>query len=644
MENARRELEFAIRNKDEKLISYWTERVKAREEKIKKFSEEKKKTVIEEPLKTLKEGPDLTTAEGRQKEIDRIMAAEESIEEKNNENSEGKNSNEEIREAFEKISVEQKELAEKLLTAAEKQEEKIEQEIKQEKPWIREKIEKAADWYKKQPLKYKILFSLGCVGAASASAALGGAIGAAVATAAFTGSAFQRMLGGMATFITVEGFLKRAAEKGGRERTKWEAGRHTMEAAVLGVLVGSGKFAEGMRNVVGMIMPEEVVAEIKETTENIKKSAGLSPEQISPAPKAAAPIGTEAISQEFYIETAKPGDSVWKMAQRQLEEHYGKSFVELNEAQKTYIIDAIKDRVAADPQSFGLENIDNIKVGQKIDFSEIFKKELDIEDTFSRAEELSGTQMENIVKNNEILREWVKNHPTERLTSEKVEEILHPTVKPSEPFEPSVEPSKLPPEISSKREEFSLIDEEKVKTDLNKVEQQIKAISEEYNDARLKLSEANVNSYTSDLPKEEIQTEINKYYEKSVNLENQLEELKSSKAELEEILKIQQEPKFVEQMGINLSADQIRLLDDLIYKDTSFVKIKVDKLAELIRFKKLTPEDFAQYYANKLGAEKVSNEILNNLKNNFKSIIEGSANERLKAQEAIETLLERLRR
>ena len=31
------------------------------------------------------------------------------------------------------------------------------------------------------------------------------------------------------------------------------------------------------------------------------------------------------------------------------------------------------------------------------------------------------------------------------------------------------------------------------------------------------------------------------------------------------------------------------------------------------------PEDFGNYYANKLGVEKLSDESMNNLKNNFKN-------------------------
>lgn len=169
------------------------------------------------------EKADLTTAEGRQKEIEKIFKEGEEIK---SEKSEAQ-----------------------LLEAINKQDKKIDAEIKEKPFWIREKIEKAAGWYKKQPLWKKIVFSVGCVGAASASAAVGGAVGTAVATAAFTGSMSQRLLGGLATFVTAEGLLKKAAEKGGRERTKAETIRHTIEAATLGILVGSGSAARAVREI-----------------------------------------------------------------------------------------------------------------------------------------------------------------------------------------------------------------------------------------------------------------------------------------------------------------------------------------------------------------------------------------------------------
>ena len=75
------------------------------------------------------------------------------------------------------------------------------------------------------------------------------------------------------------------------------------------------------------------------------------------------------------------------------------SFAGLNEAQQTYIIDAIKDKVAADPQSFGLTDVDVLEVGQELDLSSIFNDADNVTEVFSNASELSKEAMDAIVAN-----------------------------------------------------------------------------------------------------------------------------------------------------------------------------------------------------------------------------------------------------
>lgn len=118
------------------------------------------------------------------------------------------------------------------------------------------------------------------------------------------------------------------------------------------------------------------------------------------------------------------GDSVWKIIERQLATRYGEKFSGLDESKKTYIIDALKDKIVADPSKFGLENPDNLKVGQKIKIGELLGTEKDTGAIFEKAGALGASDLENIKKNNMILREWVRTHPGESLTSEKVNEIL----------------------------------------------------------------------------------------------------------------------------------------------------------------------------------------------------------------------------
>jgi len=128
-----------------------------------------------------------------------------------------------------------------------------------------------------------------------------------------------------------------------------------------------------------------------------------------------------------YVETVGAGGSVWRAAEDQLEKHFGKAFANLNEGQRTYIIDALKDKIVANPEKYGLTGItdpDQIPVGAKIDFSELIKDGGEMEKIFGKAGVLSEAQVDNIVRNNEVLRTWVEEHPGEKLSSGKVEEIL----------------------------------------------------------------------------------------------------------------------------------------------------------------------------------------------------------------------------
>lgn len=98
------------------------------------------------------------------------------------------------------------------------------------------------------------------------------------------------------------------------------------------------------------------------------------------------------------IATVESGDNVWKLAHQQLEAHYGEKFDALPKAQQTYLIDAIKDKINADPKHFGIESGDAnvLKIGDKVDFKEIFGDKNFMDSQFGSAHGLSGEQMQNI--------------------------------------------------------------------------------------------------------------------------------------------------------------------------------------------------------------------------------------------------------
>ncbi|MFP4616931.1 MAG: hypothetical protein ACLFNR_02115, partial [Candidatus Paceibacterota bacterium] len=176
---------------------------------------------------------------------------------------------------------------------------------------------------------------------------------------------------------------------------------------------------------------------------------------------------------EFGVEI-KPGESVWSTTESFLKDNLGDKFENLNEAQKTHLIDQIKDKIAEDPSKFGMEGVDSIdmvQAGQKIDLSPLAKDGL-IGSMLESSNDLSQEAMENIVRNDEIIEEWVKENPGERLTSEKVDSIL---------YEKGIAEEQMVKE-SSAETKFSPIEEVEEETDPSK-HQDVPVDSEETSDS-----------------------------------------------------------------------------------------------------------------------------------------------------------------
>ena len=122
----------------------------------------------------------------------------------------------------------------------------------------------------------------------------------------------------------------------------------------------------------------------------------------------------------------KSGGSVWSTTERYLGDNFGDFFNDMNEGQKTHLIDQIKDRIAEDPAKFGLNNVTNIDrvyAGQNIDFSSILEEDA-IKEMFEKAQGLDQKAVDNIIANNEAIKEWVEQNPGASLTTERVSEII----------------------------------------------------------------------------------------------------------------------------------------------------------------------------------------------------------------------------
>jgi len=158
----------------------------------------------------------------------------------------------------------------------------------------------------------------------------------------------------------------------------------------------------------------------------VSHEPGYVPHEALEYPAYGPPPGPEYPAYELPRggpEIAGKGDSVWKIIGRQLSDRYGEKFNNLDEARKTYVIDALKDKVAANPEKYGLTDVDQIQAGKTYDFLPGSKMEID--KVFENADALKQAQLESILEHNKAIKDWVTVHPGERLTTEKIDEILY---------------------------------------------------------------------------------------------------------------------------------------------------------------------------------------------------------------------------
>lgn len=339
----------------------------------------------------------------------------------------------------------------------------------------------AINKYRKLPLKTKLAISGALIGAGVTAAAIGGVMGIALGGAAVTGRYMQRILGGAGTAVALEAAMKKAQDKKEEKATldilltdkldsqikndnqaldnqlfelignkdKQKLSRYIIAGAA-GITTASGLVGKAMHDSGLTDKIGELLGEGAEKAKNFWHSfyqgtphAGDHPEvfeQSSPQlhqeagdniigdttvgndadlPTAETPDIGAAVTEKTidYTATAGQGDSVWKMVEHKLTEVQGNKFTSLDLAKKTYIIDAIKDKIAANPEKFGLHNIDEIKIGQKIDFSEIIKDKDLMDKITGQADKLTAEQMENI-------KHYSAGHQAEIKTDANIEQPL----------------------------------------------------------------------------------------------------------------------------------------------------------------------------------------------------------------------------
>ncbi|OIO30911.1 hypothetical protein AUJ77_01035 [Candidatus Nomurabacteria bacterium CG1_02_43_90] len=269
-------------------------------------------------------------------------------------------------------------------------------EVRAEKVGATETIFAIGRAYQKWPLKHKLLISGVLFLTASSLAVIGGAAGSAIATAAFTGSAIQRILGGFAMAATAEGLLTVSAERNGRIREEGERNRHTAEALILGVLVGGGVMGHALQNVFHEFFPVHEVS-IPKGQAGILSTGEASSLQTDLNKEIALGKENLDVINHSYLTDVRGGDSMWKIAEHQLQQNLH-DFNELPEGQRVHLIDAIKDKIAENPQHFGITsgNADVLAVGDHLDFKDIFSNQQFMGETIDKAHHLTPGEITGI--------------------------------------------------------------------------------------------------------------------------------------------------------------------------------------------------------------------------------------------------------
>ena len=333
---------------------------------------------------------------------------------------------------------------------------KHEKEIEAQKPlgegqkweWLKTKGLETAQWYRKLPFKQKMAYTgLLLGGAAGAGVAMGGTVAAAMAGVSIARWA-PRILGGMSTAVGTEAGMKKLQEWRADKKISKEFGDNFLKsiqeknedldkklfdmlggkkkeervryavAAGAGIFVGSGAAARLFAGIIpaewksaagkylSSLVPEEWKAKVIETFGSVKGGLSSGAKEVGPGkgPISTTPEMPEAprvVPEISGAVTVHKGDSVWKILEKQLEsrgqfDDLAGSADEIKAA-KTYMIDALKDKVAANPKAFGIIDPDLIKPGQKIDFSRLFEDQQKLDDIFNKAQNLSANEVKNIL-------------------------------------------------------------------------------------------------------------------------------------------------------------------------------------------------------------------------------------------------------
>jgi hypothetical protein len=139
----------------------------------------------------------------------------------------------------------------------------------------------------------------------------------------------------------------------------------------------------------------------------------------------------EVLTQEAGGKT----DSVWKMLKNVLEnsERFKKlggsgtpeEIAKQIEARQTRVLQGLVNEVLENHEKYGVGENGEIVIGQKVDFSELFKDGKKLNEILADAENLKPATIKDIVENNAKIATYLREHKGFKLTKDSVNEILN---------------------------------------------------------------------------------------------------------------------------------------------------------------------------------------------------------------------------
>ncbi|MDA2936123.1 hypothetical protein MYX06_02815 [Patescibacteria group bacterium AH-259-L05] len=216
----------------------------------------------------------------------------------------------------------------------------------------------------------------------------------------------------------------------------------SMVGGGLGGALTAGYFTKEGKEILGLgeeAAPEalaEIEAEVAEVTpevvpEALAEEAAEAGEAQAEAPEAPVEIATEPVPEHLDYQD---GDSIWQEVENQMDDRSAfKEWYEsadTHDAERTYAIDYIKDKVVESPQEYFSEeylpaDVDNVTSEQleNLDWDKLFCEASSAEELEKVMTDLSDVAKQSIIENNELLAEYVSK-TSEAIDSSTVDQLL----------------------------------------------------------------------------------------------------------------------------------------------------------------------------------------------------------------------------